>query len=468
MVDKKRILKNLATLSFSEIINKGVILITSLYLMRQILPEGTGIVNYADSYSSFFIIIVILAFSSIGTREIAKNQFEIPKIVNTILTSRIILALLGVIVYIAVLFSLNLDTETRNVTAVYAIILFTNAINLDWAFQGMERMGVLATRQVFTSLLTLVGYLLLVHSRADVINAALISTLSGLLNVVLLFVYYNKKEYKFRFSIDREVLNVIFKSIIPLSIFVFSVTLLNKANMLIMESYGISKHDMGIFAGAFKFINFGLVPSGIIQMSFFQLLSRTSDSEERKKVYDKYFTLNLLTGCFVFLLLFLLPELITFTLKKDFAESIPILKIYIISGIIMYMNTSVTPALIAWNHEKKIMNATIIGSICSLVANLIFIKLYGIYGAVYASIIGETIIFSVYALYLYQVIKYNFIRSIFKIFSVFVLSLLVGITLQYFNVSLMFVIPSVVIMFYSAGVFFKLVNINEIVSIIRR
>lgn len=468
MIDKKKILKNIATLSVSEIVNKGVVLITSLYLMRQVTPEGTGIINFGDSFSSFFMFLVILAFYQIGSREIAKRTFDTAKIVNTILTLRVILAGFAAIVYVAVLYNLNIDAETKSVTYVYMILLLTNALNLDWAFQGMERMGVMATRQVLTSSLTLAGFLIFVHGRDDVISAALITALSGLLNVLMLLAYYHKRENKFRFEINREVLQLILKSILPLSIFIFSVTLLNRANILIMEFYDISKTDMGIFVGAYKFITFGVVPSNIIQMSFFQLLARTNDKTERLTVYNKYFTMNLLVGSFVFMMLYLFPEVIILALKQEYAASIPLLKVFVISGLIMYMNTSVTPALIAWNHERKVMNATIIGSIASLAANFILIRYYGIEGAVYASIIGEAFVFLVYARNLYQLIQYNFVQSIARVFSVLFVSVLVGILLKYLGLNIFLILAIVPIVFYFMATFLKIINIKELIGIVKR
>ncbi len=468
MYDKKKILKNIATLSVSELVNKGIVLITTLYLMRVVTPNGYGVISFGDSFSSFFLILVVLAFYQIGSREIAKKDYDISKIVNTIITSRLILAVFTSILYLLILNFINISPEKKTVSYIYMIILFTNALNLDWAFQGMEKMGVMATRQVLTSSLTLIGYLIFVKSRADVIPATLITTLSAFLNVILLLIYYHKKEFKFRLQIDKEVLKVVMKSLLPLTIYILAATLLNKANILIMEYYKVSAYDIGIFGGAFKFITFGVVPSNIIQMSFFQLLARTREKEERLVVYNKFFTLNILVGCFIFMIMYLSPEIITLALKKEFSASIPLFQIYVISGIIMYMNTSVTPALIAWNYEKKVMQATIIGSIISLAANFILIQQYGNYGAVYASIIGEATIFILYAMTLFQIIQYNFIKSILKVFFVLGISVSVGLLLKNFGLNVFIVIIIVSIIYYLTSLSIKLIDRNELKNIIKR
>lgn len=465
---KRKILKNIATLSVSEMINKGVVLITSLYLMRQVTPEGTGVINFADAFASFFILIVTLAFSQIGSREIAKKSFDIPKIVNTIITSRILLCVLSAVLYVITLYFIGLDTETKSVTYVYLGLLVMNALNLDWAFQGMEKMGIMASRQVMTSTLTLLGFLVFVHGREDVMNAAIITVSSAILNALLLFFYYNKREYKFSFEIDKAVFAIILKSIVPLSVYIFSIALLNRANILLMEYNAISKNDIGIFVGAFKFIAFGIVPSNIVQMSFFQLLSRTEDKGERMKVYHKYYTLNLLIGSFVYMMLWLFPDVIILALKEEYAASMPLLKIFVISGLIMYMNTGVTPALVAWGYEKKVMNATLLGGFVSFLANIFLIKYYGIYGAVYASIIGEAFITMLYMRYLTQVLEYKFLKPVSKVFAVLFTTTGIGILLKYIELNVFVVLAIVPILFFVFAILFKITNKEELLGLIKR
>ena len=197
MPDKRKIFQNIITLFFSEFANKGIIFFTAIYMLRTIQPAGNGIMAFSSSYFSFFLLFVVFAFNTVGTREIAKDQTLIKEYADTIITTRILLAVVVYAVYAGVLCAMDISTEKRIVTLIAGIALFANAINLDWVFQGIQNMKVLAVRQVLTSLGTFVGYLIFVHSINDLYTAAAISSGSNLVNVFWLFAYYQKKKYIF-------------------------------------------------------------------------------------------------------------------------------------------------------------------------------------------------------------------------------------------------------------------------------
>ena len=440
-----------------------------MYLMRTILPEGNGVLAFSTSFFSFFVLFVVLAFNTVGTREIAKAPKKIKEYTDTIISARLLLSLVVFIMYIGILWSIDISYEKRIVTVISGFALFANAINLDWVFQGMEKMKVLAFRQVLTSIGTLTGFLLFVHSRDDIYLAAAISTGSNLINVAWLFIYYVRTQFKFRFQIDKELLRLILKSAIPLSVFTFSVTMLNQANIMIMEYYKLPSSDQGLFNSAFKIIQFAIIPSGVIQMAFYPLLSRSQSIDERKTIFEKYSTLNLLLGSWITLIIFLIPEfVINSTVGLKYAAAIPLLKIYIFSAVFMYINTSLTPVLIAWSFEKKVMYAITIGSIFSLIANFILIYYLGVHGAVYASIIGELAIAVCLNIAMYSVIR----KTVFSILIRTVLISLLSGAVGYFALYLQFhsIITGIIttLAFFIFALQFKIIRITDLKGIIKR
>src|SRR5690606_20235583 len=60
----------------------------------------------------------------------------------------------------------------KTVLAVQGLALFTTALSLEWVYLGVERMGVLAVRNVVAALLHVGGVLLFVHRPDDVVWAA--------------------------------------------------------------------------------------------------------------------------------------------------------------------------------------------------------------------------------------------------------------------------------------------------------
>ncbi len=468
MPDKKKIFKNIISLTFSEFFNKGIVFFSTMYLMRTILPEGTGIIAFANSYFSYFLLFVVLAFNTVGTREIAKFPNRIKEYTDTITSTRLILACIIFLIYSLVIFSINDTLETQIVTFIFGFQLFANAINMDWVFQGIERMEVLAIRQVFTSIVTFIGYLLLVHSRADIYMAVIISSSSILLNVILLFIYYVRSIAKYTFKIDWALLKDILRSALPLTIYAFSVTVLNQTNNIILKFYA-DDYSVGILNAAFRITQFAIIPSTIIQMAFYPVLSRSTDLDERKRIFKKFTTSNMMFGSIITVCLFVFSNLfIGIIYGAKYAESSDILQILSFTSIFVFISTSMTPTLIAWKEEKKVMYAISIGSAISLISNFVLIPIYGKYGAAASNLIGEFAISIGLTFAIYKVIKTIVIKELLSFVAIAVISGLVGYYLKEIGINQILALIITFILFVSVSILTKLIDLNDFKGLIKR
>ncbi len=60
MKGTRRILKNMFSLTVAEFANKGIIFVFNAYLARVILPEGFGIIGFANAFAAYFLLVVNL------------------------------------------------------------------------------------------------------------------------------------------------------------------------------------------------------------------------------------------------------------------------------------------------------------------------------------------------------------------------------------------------------------------------
>ena len=86
MSTTRRILKNFVSLSFSQIVTKALGLVSVAYLARVLGAEGFGKIGFAQAILAYFMLLVNLGLSTLGTREVARNREEISRYVNNILT----------------------------------------------------------------------------------------------------------------------------------------------------------------------------------------------------------------------------------------------------------------------------------------------------------------------------------------------------------------------------------------------
>jgi O-antigen/teichoic acid export membrane protein len=468
MTDKKKIFKNIISLTFSEFFNKGIVFFSTMYLMRTILPEGNGVIAFANSYLCYFLLFVVLAFNTVGTREIAKFPQKIKEYTDTITTTRLILACIMFLIYSLVIFSINDTRETQLVTFIIGFQLFANAINMDWVFQGIEKMEILAIRQVFTSSVTFIGYILLVHSKADIYTAVIISSGSILLNVILLFIYYVRSIAKYTFKIDFVLLKDILKSALPLTIYIFSVTVLNQTNNIVLKFYA-DDYSVGILNAAFKITQFAIIPSSIIQMAFYPVLSRSTNIDERKKIYKKFSTSNIMFGSIITVCLFVFSDIfikMIYGIKYQDAGSV--LQILAFTSIFVFISTSITPTLIAWKEEKKVMYAISIGSAISLICNFVLIPRYGKYGAATSNVIGEIAISIGLTLAMYKVLKTAMFKELISFLIIAVISGLCGYYLKEMGLNQIVSLGITLILFLTMSLATKLIDLNDFRGLIKK
>lgn len=175
------------------------------------MPDNFGIIGIANSLVVYLILFSNLGFNTLGSRDIASDRSLIPKYVNNISTARFILAIFAFLIFVAIVLLLNKSVETKIVYLVAVLSIFSNALMLDWVFLGIERINVLAVRQVLTSLLNLAGIYIFIHSQSDTVLAMSIFTGVTFINALWIMILYMKEFGRISFELDFSFLKTLVK-----------------------------------------------------------------------------------------------------------------------------------------------------------------------------------------------------------------------------------------------------------------
>ena len=68
------ILKNFLSLSAGEFLSKLIGFFTTIYLARQISPEGFGILGYSTAFVSYFLLFIDFGFDVISVQKIENDK----------------------------------------------------------------------------------------------------------------------------------------------------------------------------------------------------------------------------------------------------------------------------------------------------------------------------------------------------------------------------------------------------------
>lgn len=391
----KQILKNLLSLSVSEILGKIIGVITAVYVARTLNPDGFGIINFASAFVSYFLILSLFGLDTYGNREVAVNPAEREKLVNNLFSLRVFLSLIAYLVMGIVVFATGNSVVIKVVLLLTGIRLFSDAVNLNWYFQAVEKMKFPAIRQVIAASLTLGGTLLWVRSSDDIKIAAGVFAAAGCISSIFLLVVYGSSVGRISFEFDSLLWKKILRESFPLLISTFMIAVYFNLD-IIMLGYMKTQTDVGIYSAANKIFLVGIIPLTLIVNSFFPAISRIGlkKGKEFRWVIMNYFLFLAVSGIVITCVLFFMKDF--FILKifgGDYSSAIKPLAILAVNALVISMNLFFGNPLVAWGKQKQYSVIVTCGAVSNVILNFIFIPAYSYNGAALATLFSEVLVF---------------------------------------------------------------------------
>jgi O-antigen/teichoic acid export membrane protein len=165
----KTLFKNFLSLAGAEAFTKAITFIAFAYLARLFGASGFGHIEWAGAVLMCASLIVDQGFSSYGAREIAKCPAETPRLVAEIVTARSLFAGISYAAVLAFAFLFIDNAALRTLVLVYGVSLFILPALLQWAFQGHDRMNLVAAAQIIRQTVFVGVVFLFVRDERDLI-----------------------------------------------------------------------------------------------------------------------------------------------------------------------------------------------------------------------------------------------------------------------------------------------------------
>lgn len=140
----RELLRDLGALALGEVLAKLAGFAAFAYLARTLTAERYGGVELAVAISMIFFLAIDFGFAPVGARELARDRGLAARLAGAIPTLRLGLALASVAcIWIGSAF-LDQPEETRLLVRVFGLSLLGAPWILNWLFQGLGRMFVVA------------------------------------------------------------------------------------------------------------------------------------------------------------------------------------------------------------------------------------------------------------------------------------------------------------------------------------
>ena len=349
-------------------------LITFPYLARTLGPEHIGVINFAESFSRYFIAVAAFGIPIYGVREIAKVQNNLAlrsQLLCEIFLINFIASILLSFFYIWMIFSLDKLFLEKNVFIFSLIYFVLNVFYLEWFFTGMSQFKYVATRFFIIRLFLVFIVFTFIKTNLDYqyyfqMQVAL-SVLVAFLN------FYYLKKYNI---IDlKSVKNInLKKHIRPL--FILFLTLFSISIYLNLDTVFLGflsdNETVGYYSSALKLNKLVISILAAISAALFptlvSLYQKGEIQEFKQLVTDCIYIILSLSLPAVVLIIGCAREIIFILFGENFERSI--IPLQISSPIILFVSLSTIfgfQILSALSKDRSIFISTLIGMSVSLI-----------------------------------------------------------------------------------------------------
>ena len=390
-------------------------LITAPYIARTLDPEGVGIVNFVNTYSSYFALFAVLGIPLYGIREIAKLRDDIKaseRFVSQMMSIELITTLLISCVYIMSVYFIGQLNKHSLLFLIAGISLYITPFKIEWFFSGREEFGYITFRSLIIKTISVVLLFFVVKDKGDLINYVFLNLFATIANELWNYVklyrigvhpYFTLSGCK----IHLKPILTLFASSIAISIYVMLDTL--------MLGFRSSYQEVGYYNCAMQLVRTLLPVTTALAMVAIPKVAIYHKSEDIQMI-NELMTKSL--GIVSFLafpitigIIMIAPIFVPLFFGKSFYGSILPMQIgSIIIVAIGLNNLNGMQILTGMAKDKLFLISVTTGAVVNFCLNWFLIPQYGASGAAFASISSETLILFVNE---YFVRRYTQVRILY-------------------------------------------------------
>lgn len=191
----KNVVKNASMLYLMNIAKLIFPLITLPYLTRVLSVDCYGVVSYVKTTMLYMQLIVDFGFLLSATKEVVKagdNKESIGKIVGNTVSAKVLLSLVAFVVLIIMSANIKLLKGNWIYTVLSFLVVFLSIFLLDFLFQGLEKMEIIAIRFIVMKGISTVLTFVFVRGDGDILWIPILDIISSLIAIVLVGVEVKK------------------------------------------------------------------------------------------------------------------------------------------------------------------------------------------------------------------------------------------------------------------------------------
>lgn len=331
-ITQHRLFKNTTALIIMQLFTYVAPFIVLPYLSRTLGADGFGLMIAALSLTVIANVCTDFGFDLSATYLISRKQNKIryiSKVITAIYTLK--LALLAIVFTgIAVYLTLVVNYTPLAITAIYLTVFFQSFMSL-WLFQGVEKMKLITYSTIASRLVYIVIVLILVKHKEDYDLALMCNAIATVLSCLLANGLIKREGFSFIRPSKRLIKLMLSHSS---QFFVSRVVLQASSSISVLVlSVFVAPAQVGLYGASDKLLNAFKSLINPFSQALYPYMANTGNHKLLLKFSAVLGLAMLIPAGLGF---YFSEEILIIIYGKEFAESINILRIFIVTGFLSF------------------------------------------------------------------------------------------------------------------------------------
>ena len=383
--------------TFWPLLEKGLRMLFGLsigiWVAKYLGPTDFGTFSYVESIVDLFTILATVGLTEVTAREIVKNDLNRDLVLGSAFVVKLWGLLFSFLLLLLVIFLSGNEWDTNIFILIASLAIPMKMTDIiDSYFRGKVLYKYSALSNIIGLVFICSFRVFLILSHSPLFYFILTIMLEALVVAIFLIFFYIKENHSpltWRFNYGWVV--QLLRDSWPLLLGTISMGIYMRIDQIMIKEL-LGDYSVGIYAAAVKISSSCFLIAWIVSSSLLPAIVNAKKTNREKYLFrlQKMYDLMLLFFLFLSLLMGIFSkDIVSLLYGEQFSGSAEILHIHIYAGIFISAITVRRLWSLSENLQRYDFLLQFIGAITNIIFNFIFIDLYGIVGAAYATLLAH-------------------------------------------------------------------------------
>jgi O-antigen/teichoic acid export membrane protein len=370
-------------------------LLTFPYATRILGPEKLGLVNFADAYTRYFMLLAALSLPLYGVRVIAKAKDDTKDLSSRfyeLLIIHVVTTFSLLTIYIITIFAVPKLSMHSSLYVWGALMLVSNLFTFEWFFAGISEFKFIAVRTFFIRILFIILFFILIKTESDYelyfILTVIGNIISSIVNIFYIKNFLKESYRKSQLSIKNHIKPIffLFGAIAAISLYATLDT--------VILGFSASDTSVGYYATSMRINRIIISILGSFSLVVYPQLSRlhnTNFVDSYNNIINKL-VYAIITICIPLLicLIAVSNDIIIFFAGDNFLPAVQTFRVLsVICLFVSLSNIFGNLVLTSKNKDKEYLIAALSAGLVGVLLNLILAPILKEKGTAISSVAAE-------------------------------------------------------------------------------